>query len=260
MVFKRKRTTVTYVKTKRVKKAPIRRRRYGSKSKRMRRAAVCKDPTVTKSVVRRAQVVKVVKGYPIIGPNTAVVAGTNGLQCPPGTNANAVTTVDPSGSWGTFSGLTNSASMVPAKIPQWDAYKGLYQKYKVTKVTLKWTAYDGTSTLDDASPHLAVRYNDDYTATLPTWTDVATERNWIRKTFTAEHPTFQYSFYPKVMAMADNVNVLATDSRIPKKMPWTDVDTPVELFGFKYLINNNQGNSTRVNCDIFYTILFKEDE
>lgn len=253
MAYKRKR--VTKSKPKYAKKA-----RTVKKKAYRRKKSYPRDSTVTRINPGKAKVVKVIRGYQPTPPNTNATDGVNAFQVAVSSNSNVITTVDPSGSWGAFSGNGTVIPRGPAKIPGWDAYKGLYQKYKVTKVTLKWSAYDGSSSLDDATPTLHVRYNDDYTASAPNWTDVATERGWIKKQFTPEHPNFTYSFYPKVMKLVDNVNILATEARAPVPMPWTDVDTPVELYGFKCLVNNSGSATTRVNCDITYTILFKEAE
>jgi hypothetical protein len=104
-----------------------------------------------------------------------------------------------------------------------------------------------------------MRYNDEYTPGAPNPVSISEEKNWVRKTFTQEKNTFTYSFYPKVWALYDNLGTLATDSRVTKSMPWTNMNSPVEIAGMKFYFNAPASNvAAYCYCEIQYDISFKE--
>ena len=119
--------------------------------------------------------------------------------------------------------------------------------------------------MDTDSPTIYLRYNNEYlapgTGTVTPLT-MSEERGWVRKVFTAEHPDFTYSFYPKIMQLVDNAGVFSTESRVSKSMPWTNINTPVELYGMKVYTYwaGNPNNTYYMNCDVLYHLEFKEQQ
>jgi hypothetical protein len=171
---------------------------------------------------------------------------------------------DPSGTFGNNGGPITASSTVllGQAIKDWSALASLYSHYKVTKITLKFQA-SSTINLDTQSPTMCVRYNNEFLAPgvgSATPTTMAEERGWIKKVFTAEHPNFSYSFYPKVMQLVDNIGTTG-ETRISRAMPFTNIATPVELYGCKVFLNwpGATGSSqVYINCDICYHLQFKE--
>jgi len=177
-------------------------------------------------------------------------------------------TFDPAGVYGNNSGTPGATPLIPAKIPEWDTYKALYAMYKVKKIHLKFSAYDNTASgLLSEPPVLYIRYLNQFQTPADNSVNAITiseERNWIRKVFTVEKPTFEYSFYPKIMVLGDNNDPdgLVDEARIPKSMPWTTMGTPVNLFGIKfyYLIPQINTGSCYVSCDVSYDLEFKTQD
>ena len=245
-----------------VKRRPF--KRVARKSK--VRSSVSKDTTIVKYNPGRTPVVRVMKNLPVFLPYTAGGVGTNGLQfvCTAAPIlASSSLTFDPSGLFGTASQqvfLSGPFSGIPAQIPDWTSLVRLYTHYKVTKIVCTFTAQD-TGSLTTAAPIAYVRYNNSYPAQNPTILQVSEQRNWIRKTFTVEHPNFKYSFYPKVQVLVDNSAALATDSRQAKSMGWTNISTPIELYGLQVIFQypgSAVAGTTYVNMDIEYHMMFKQ--
>jgi len=228
------------------------------------------DHTVQKLNPGRDKCLYVRKTSTIIPSYGAPNGTSGGFQFSLGTSGfsySAILSFDPAGVFGNINGTISSAAslLTTSQLPEWVNYKGLYGYYKVKKIHLRFTALDINSSLGTTSPVLMLRYNNEYATTLsslnPTPTSISEEKNWIRKTFTPEHPDFTYSFYPKVMNLTDNAGVLGTDTRVPKSMPWTNVSTPVELYGIKMYLNwpgAPTGTNCLINCDITYDMCFKE--
>jgi len=169
-------------------------------------------------------------------------------------------TFDPAGTFGNNSinvagGVSTSG---PANIQQWTQYANLYDQYKVNKITLHFTAID-IADLNTGSPIMYIRYQDTYGAIAPTMTDISQQKNWVRKTFTSEHPDFTFSFVPKVQDIVDNNALISANARTPKRMVFTNTSTPVMLYGVQLVVvlpASALGYS--VNCSTEYHIGFKE--
>lgn len=229
------------------------------------RVLAIKDTTIIKYNPGRAPILRTLKCLPLFLPYTNGVVGVNGLQFVCGaTNVTASSSMifDPSGTYGTASAqITASGPFTgaPAPVIDWPSFQRLYSHYRVTKITCRFTAQD-IGSLVTAPPIIYVRYANVYPTINPTVNGIADQRNWVRKTFTPEHPDFTYSFYPKVMVLTDNIGLLATEPRVPKSMPWTNLTTPSDLYGLQVIFQypgSTSGTSTFVNMDIEYHMQFK---
>lgn len=260
------------------KKTPFRKKvstkkkttRSKPRTTRKRFAARPVDNTVQKLNPGRERLIFVKKSYPYIPAYFGAVGGINGMQIEAAATGFAFgknIIFDPTGTFGNCSGVisTSAGSLTTAAIPEWAAYSALYSMYKVTKIHLRLTcADDGAYGLQSTPPTLYLRYLNEYLPPVTgqnTTTSMSEERNWVRKQFTAEHPDFTYSFYPKVMQLMDNTGSFSTETRTPKAMHWTNVNTPVELYGLKMYFqwpSIANAATTYINIDITYDIVFKE--
>lgn len=225
------------------------------------------DATVLKINPGKSRVQRWLKTTPLNVQGTLGVAGTNGFtirtESAAYTQAGTIT-FDPAGYSGNNSGSITSAngfSLLSAlALPEWTSFGNLYAQYKVNKITLKFTSSVASATNVNNMPiTLFMRYNDEYTPGNPTITSISEERNWIKKVFTPEHPTFTYSFYPKVLAQYDNLGLIAVDSRRSTSMPFMNMNSPSELLGMKFYVQSPASSALNiVSCDIQYDISFKE--
>jgi len=247
------------------KKRPMTKKTSYKKKSRTAKIIAPKDTTVVKYNPGKDKVVKFIKSPAIFYPYTLGTSGSNALQFSGG--ASAITAFgsvqfDPAGSFGTYSGTVSvNGTFVgaPAPVVDWGSLIRLYSHYKVTKIVCKFTAQD-TGSLISAPPIIYMRYANVYPSVTPNISTVSEQRGWVRKTFTPEHPNFTYAFYPKVMMLADNIGVLATEARQPKNMPWTNCSTPVDLYGFQFIYQfpaNTTTTDTFVNMDVEYHLCFK---
>jgi len=249
------------------KPSPYRKRTIKRRTMRPRTLRI-QDDTVVRINPGKARVQKWMKNTPLNIPGNPSVAGTNGFNIALGTTAYAQSgsmTFDPSGNFGNFSGPISStagfASLSTQTLPEWTSLGNLYGQYKVNKITLKFSLSSTGSAQSGNGPQatLFMRYNDEYTPGAPNPTSISEEKNWIRKTFTVEKPTFNYSFYPKVLALYDNLGLATTDARATRSMPWTNMNAPVEILGMKFYFNVPAASATSyINCDVQYDISFKE--
>jgi len=180
------------------------------------------------------------------GPSYTVAASTFFENC----------VLDPTGSWSMPTSNGGAGAALPAQ--QWSSYSALYTHFRITKVTIKFNAVD-PGQLDQASPVLYVRYNNQNNTIAPVFADVTREAGWVKKTFNDANPYFQYSVYPKCFLYGDNRGTLSTsDYIVPKKMPWCQTSTtPPELFGLKYIIVKPTGDASAIYLDFVYTVEFK---
>ena len=256
------------------RKAPSKKKTF-SRSKKSRsrttrkkviRTVAVKDNTIMKYNPGRAPIARVTKSITLFQPYVNGTAGTTGLQFIGTTtsivNAAASMTFDLSGTFGNHSAIIvggGAFSGIAAQVLDWNFLVRMYSYYRVKKITCRFTAQD-TGSLTTAPPIIYVRYGNVYPAVTPTQGSIAEQRNWCRKTFTVEHPDFAYSFYPKIMVLADNVGLLSTETRLPKSMPWTNCTTPMELYGLQIIAQypaSASGTVTYLNMDVEYHMEFK---
>ena len=237
------------------------------RSPRYRRPLLMADTTVTKLNPGKPKIISVIKSLKINADAVESSAATNGFTIKStGTAATYQVNMvfDPAGSFGNNSGPINTTvgtgSLVAAAIPEWSSYAALYSRYKVKKVHLHFKCVSTASlTLAVTSPTLYIRYLNEYNPSSISLITISEERNWIRKVFTPEQPDFKYSFYPKCMALNDNINILSTDSRLPVSMRMTSVSTPVELYGVSiYVAIPTNSLQWVIQCDVTYDIMFQE--
>ena len=235
--------------------------------RRMFRPITIADTTVTKLNPGKPRIISVIKSLKINADAVESSAATNGFTIKStGTAATYQVNMvfDPAGCFGNNSGPINTSvgtgSLVAAAIPEWSSYAALYSKYKVKKVHLHFKCVSTASlTLAVTSPTLYIRYLNEYNPSSVSLITISEERNWVRKVFTPEQPDFKYSFYPKCMALNDNVNILSTDSRIPVSMKFTSTSTPVELYGASiYVAIPTNSLQWVIQCDVTYDMMFQE--
>jgi len=244
------------------------RKRTSTKRRSMPRRIAIQDDTVVKINPGKARVQKWMKNTPLNIMGVPSTAGTNGFSIQLGATSYAQSgsmTFDPSGNFGNFSGPVSSttgfASLSSQTLPEWTSLGNLYAQYKVNKITLKFSLASTGTAQSGNGPQatLFMRYNDEYTPGAPNPTSISEEKNWIRKTFTVEKPTFNYSFYPKVFQLYDNLGIVTTDARVTRSMPWTNMNSPAEILGMKFYFNvPGASASSYIHCDVQYDISFKE--
>jgi len=273
--FKRKRGALQKGRRKGLKKA----RKYAKRKRGgYRKFAASKDPTVMKFNPGKPKKLSCVKStVPLIG-GALGIAGSTGLQLQLPANTNlffsGCFSFDPSGvnavgsvynKGNRFSGYIGATSNATGtcKIQDWDSLALLYDFYKITKITIS-IRYTDAQNADENSPELWMRYVNKYDEQLPTPTSIAQQQNWICKKFNSQSSDFKYSFYPKVFALYDNLgtSLTVTDTRITRKMPYTPMTNPIEVWGFQYYINYPGGganaSSSNLNMDVTYHMKFKE--
>lgn len=236
---------------------------YKKYVKRASKPAVVSDPTVMRINPGPNKAVYVTKALREISPFSAGTVGTTGMFFGSIATTQTSTTnllFDPAGVFGnnSINVAAGVAASGPAAIQQWLQYAGLYDKYKVFKITLRFTALD-TDNLDVGSPIIYIRKSDTYGSIAPTMTDISQQKNWIRKTFTAEQPDFTFSFVPRVQNLEDNNSVISSNGRVPTWMSWTNTSTPISLYGVQLIVvlpGSTVGYS--VNCSTTYHLGFKE--
>jgi len=200
------------------------------------------------------------------GPSTV---GTNGVSIALSTAAVNVArnfTFDPSNTYGTFSGTINSVSQTlgPHFCTSWGSLTGLYKYYKVNKITINFR-YDDLGSADTCSPTVYMRYHDgEFNTDTPSPTIIAAERGWISKKFDASNSTFKYSFIPLVqnLTLAAQTSAFNDTGKSARRMQWTSVAKPVEIFGFRFYMNwpvNSAADlNSFLNMDVVYHMSFKE--
>ena len=212
------------------------------------------DTTVEKLNIQKIKPVYIKKMMVLNPIGAAGTSNVTAFQLAPLTSAGGVNlTFDPAGTLGNAGYLGNYSG-----ISEWSAYSGLYQFYKVNKIKLVFSAFDtGSSGLLNASPTIYIRYNNDYLPISVSRSTMASLPGVIKKTFTPEHPMFEYSFYPKVQLLVDNYGViLGNEARQPRKMSYTNTATPVQLYGIS-IYWSAIATGMWVNMDIEYDISFK---
>jgi hypothetical protein len=184
-------------------------------------------------------------------------------------NWGQVLTFDPSGIQGFYTGTVNSSTTLLSSSPiaEWAAYKILYTEYRVRKIKLKFHASSTLgNSLDDVPVSLLCRYQKEWIANPGAASGCSPStmselRNVVRKTFTADHPDFEYSFYPKVARLVDAAGTgVANDGRVLKAMPFTSVNVPVDLWGVQLYMNwpgSAVGSTALIQMDIEYDIEFR---
>lgn len=229
------------------------------------------DTTISVINPGKDKIIRVQKSLPLNQPY--VLGGTTrGANFNFSTTAitwGQVLTFDPAGVQGFFTGTVNStiSTLSSSAIAEWVAYKVLYTEYRVRKITLKFNASSTLgNSLDDVPVSLYIRYQKEWIANPGAAGGVnlgtlAEMRNVVRKTFTADHPDFQYSFYPKVARLSDAAGTgVGNDGRVLKSMQFTSVNVPVDLWGVQLYINwpgSAVGSTALIQMDVSYDIEFR---
>lgn len=255
-------------KTTRRRGMPTRKRTY------RRRAPISSnkgDTTISVVNPGKDKIIKVIKSLPLNQPyvNGGVTKGVNFQFAATAVQWGQVMVFDPAGAQGNNAGTValTSSTLSPAAITEWVAYKILYTEYRVKKIHLKFLASSLLGqTLDEVPITMYIRYQKEWianpgTASQVTLGTLAEMRNVVRKTFTSDHPDFEYSFYPKIARLSDAGGTgLSADTRALKSMPFCSVNTPVDLWGVQLYVNwpgSSAGVQALLQMDVSYEIEFR---
>jgi len=227
------------------------------------------DTTITVINPGKDKVCKISKTLPLNVPY-AIGGATKGMNIQCGASAitwGQVLVFDPAGSFGNFAGTVTAAGSLLGTTPisEWSAYSLIYTQYRVRKIHLKFNCGAGVGTNLDNNPlTMYIRYQKEWISNPGTANQVtpgllAEQRNVVKKTFTSQHPDFVYSFYPKVARLDDAGGTGApTDSRVLKSMPFTNCNTPVDLWGVEIFVQWPAGSGTALlQMDVQYDLEFK---
>ena len=227
------------------------------------------DTTISVINPGKDKIVKITKSLPL---NVTYQSGgaTKGMNIQMATTSltwGQVLVFDPAGVLGNFTGTVTAAGSLlgSSALSEWSAYSLLYTQYKVKKIILKFQAYSDKGNLDNEPVTMYIRYQKEWitnpgTANQVTPGILAEQRNVVKKTFTSQHPDFQYSFYPKVARLDDAGGTGAsTDSRVLKSMPFTNVNSPVDLWGVEIYTYwpGSATNAANIQMDVEYVMEFK---
>ena len=229
------------------------------------------DSTISVLNQGRDKPIRVVKSLPLNQPYSlgGVTKGANFVLTTSAVNWGQVLTFDPAGVQGFNAGSvgTSTSLLSPAAIAEWVAYKVLYTEYKVNRITLKFNCgVTLGNQMDDNPVTIYIRNQKEWIANPGTASGVglgtlAEMRNVVRKTFTSEHPDFEYSFVPKVARLLDAGGTgSTTDTRALKPMGYCSVNTPADLWGIQLYTNwagSSVGNTALLQMDITYDISFR---
>jgi len=154
---------------------------------------------------------------------------------------------DPSGVYGTNASMGNL-------MKDWTGLTNIFDKYKVHKIKVTFTMSDSDDLGSNAV--LYCRYNYDPGFATPSFSNMSDLTRVVQKSFTNDHPVFQYTIRPKVNTLTQNAGALAAQGQQMKSMGWCDVDFPVALYGLSYYFTGTQSTQT-FYIDIEYDISFK---
>lgn len=228
------------------------------------------DTTIAVMNPGRDPIIRMTKSMPLNVPYQ-IGGATKGVNFQMGTTAltwGQVMVFDPSGTRGNICGTVtaNSTLLGAGGIAEWAALALLYTQYKVKKVHLKFNCHSNAGNLDTEPPTMYIRYVKEWTNQPGTPGQVtpgilAEQRNIVKKTFTSQHPDFQYSFYPKVAMLSDSdgTSTISQDSRVFKSMPFTNVSTPVDLWGLQIFVYwpGNASHTAIIQMDVTYDLEFR---
>lgn len=161
---------------------------------------------------------------------------------------------DPSGSYSLYQGSSTAAI---AGVADWASLKAIYNQYRVRKVVMHWkfvTSGATVSSLDDDSVIMLERYNYEKAVTTPTLAGMIQLQNVQRKVFTAQHPVHTYTVYPKAMKTLENTGILSAQGLGIADMPWTNCESPCELFGYQFAFETSSNAYTTGQLDIEYDL------
>lgn len=161
---------------------------------------------------------------------------------------------DPSGTYGNC-----SASGGPLAMPDWTSLKNVFDLYRVNWIKIHMFSQNTTASglSADADPmDVYMRYNYESQITTPTLAGITQVPKVIKKTFTQDRPRYTYMIKPKVESAMYNVGASAGWGRGLVNMKWTDVDSPVQLYGFKFYVDR-QLTGQQLFFEIEYNVSFK---
>lgn len=227
------------------------------------------DTTISVINPGKDKIIKVVKCLPLNVPYQAG-GSTKGMNIQMSTTSltwGQVLVFDPAGVLGNFTGTVSAAGSLlgSSALSEWSAYSLLYTQYKVKKIHLKFNCYSDKNNLDNEPPIMYIRYQKEWISNPGTPNQVtpgilAEQRNVVKKVFTSQHPDFEYSFYPKVARLDDAGGTgVSTDSRVLKAMPFTNCNSPVDLWGVEIYVYwpGSATNNAVIQMDVQYDMEFK---
>lgn len=161
---------------------------------------------------------------------------------------------DPSGTYSLYQGSSGAAV---AAVADWTSLKAIYNQYRVRKIVIHWKMVTNGATvsnLDDDSVSMLERYNYEKAITSPSLSGLGQLQNVQRKIFTAQHPVHTYVIYPKAMRTLENTGLLAAQGLGIGEMPWCNVESPCELFGYQWGFETSSNTYTSGYLDVEYDI------
>ena len=228
------------------------------------------NKTISRVGPKRAKVVNARMSTVLSAPYAAAASAAEGPSFSGTGTFYGSVSFDPTGTFTAWGGpqtagvavLGGNTSALQQPI-NWLEMAQIYEEYVVTRVTLRFTAYD-TADLTSGNPYLYVRFNDTYNTVTapfvaPNIQSFSTEPGWIRKQFTASDPSFTFSFKPKVMKLSDNNGIFTADCRYPGKMRFQAHTLPAELWGMKYYLVKPSSDASVISCNVIYHIKFRKE-
>jgi hypothetical protein len=150
-----------------------------------------------------------------------------------------------------------NATNAPLTTQNWARFAAIYEMYKVTRIHLKFT-YTGTGNADFGAPILYINREFEYSSATPTLADTSIQSGWLRKEFDSNSDNFEYSFTPRVYEYLDNRGTTTVDGRGSMRMPWININTPLEMMGVKVMVwMPVHSNVSYISCQITYNVKFR---
>lgn len=157
---------------------------------------------------------------------------------------------DPSGTYGNTSTAGTGLAM-----PDWTSLVNLYDFYRVNNIKITFR-YANTGALIGSVP-MWMRYNYEGSVVTPTIAGVTSLAQVHEVNFNNDNPMYSYSFKPCQRKLVDNAAVLASEGRAIEPHGWTDVNFPVELWGFQCITSYALATTQTLFFEIEYDVDFK---
>lgn len=163
---------------------------------------------------------------------------------------NAAFYFDPSGTFGNY-----SAAGAPLQMTDWTSLIALYDHYKVNSITINLN-YETQGAVLGAVPVL-MNKNYERSVTTSSAAGISALTRTVEKSFSPQSSRHTYTFVPRVNPLVDNGGVLAAEAREVRPMDWTDVNFPVELFGFQLYSPYTLATTQFLYMEVTYDISFR---
>lgn len=197
--------------------------------------------------IRRSALVREEKAiYAIIRMNTTTLAANEYFNM----------FFDPSGTYSVLNPnpTTGAGSLAFGGITEWSGFQGLYDQYRVKKITV--TGYLSAIPATPFVCNMAYRYQYDPNTTF-TAAGIYKLPNVKVHSFSVEHQTLKWVIYPRVQFLEQNSGTLGQQADVPAKMKWTDTDFPARLYGGCIAMLANIPSGLEITLDVSYQLEFR---